>query len=132
MGEPTYFIDDVAVTEREGDVPLASFDNGMNMAGSSAMGTGINMNEGAVIGTPEQFTLLDQFGNARAAQISQHIGGSGLGDGSEGTLPDSIIRFGTMPTNAAKEAADPSIDGTVIFVGDAALITLGGGWVDTP
>ena len=136
MGEPTYFIDDIARTAREAEVTAASFDNGMNLGGACACGLGINMNEGAVVGTPEQFTLLDQFENAREAQISQHIGGEGLtlvadwpsSGGQEGTLPDAVIRFGTLPTQAAKDA-DTALDGTIIAVGNATLTTLGAGWV---
>ena len=128
MGEATYFIDDIARDARELDVPLASFLNGMNLGGANACGIGINMNEGAVVGTVEQFTLLDQHGNAREAQISQHIGGSGLGDGSEGTLPDAVVRFGDLPTQAAKDA-DSALDGTIINLGNSTLTTLGAGWV---
>ena len=127
MGEPTYFIDDAAQTARAAEVTGADFDNGMNLGGSCACGLGINMNEGAVVGTPPQFTLLDQFGNAREAQISQHIGGSGLGDGSSGTLPDAVIRFGTLPTEAAKDS-DPAVDGTIIPVGNSTLSVLADGW----
>ena len=132
MGEPTSFIDTVAVAARQPNVPLASFSNGGNLAGSCAHGIGINMNEGAVVGTPEQFTLLDQFGDARAAQISQHIGGSGLGAGSEGTAPDAVIRFGTNKTNAEKQAgqdAGESVDGEITPIGNSTLNTLALGWV---
>ena len=125
--EPTYFVDDAAVTAREAEVTAADFDNGCNLAGSNGAGIGINMNEGAVVGTPNQFTLLDQHGDAREAQISQHIGGSGLGDGSIGTLPDAVIRFGTLPTEAAKDS-DPAIDGTIVPVGNATLSVLLDGW----
>lgn len=135
MGEPTYFIDDVARDARELEVVNASFLNGMNLGGSNACGIGINMNEGAVVGTPEQFTLLDQFENTRAAQISQHLGGEGLtlvtdwpsSGGQEGTLPDAVIRFGTLPTQAAKDA-DTAVDGTIIPVGNATLSVLLDGW----
>ena len=140
MASPaTYFQDDTARGLREAETPDASFVNGMNMGGSCSMGVGINMLEGEVVGTDEQFTLLDQFGNARAAQISQSIGGfphvpstdypsSG---GQEGTLPDAIIRFGNAPTQAAKDG-DPALDGTIIFTGDSTLTTLLGGWVIQP
>ena len=154
MGSPaTYFQDDAARSAREAEVPDASFSNGMNMGGSSSMGQGINMLEGEVVGTPEQFTLLDQFENARTAQISQNIGGlpsvprtgnqqftwdrsqalftengAASSGGTPGTEPDSIIRFGNAPTQAAKDAADPSIDGSIIFTGDATLSTLELGW----
>ena len=150
----TYFTDDAAVTAREAEAPDADFRNGMNNGGSNAPGIGINMLEGAVVGTPEQFTLLDQFENARAAQISQSIGGlpsvprtgdqvftwdrsqplysangAASSGGTEGTAPDSVIQYGDAPTQAAKDAADPSIDGTIITVGGAALPVLANGWV---
>jgi hypothetical protein len=119
MGEPTSFIDTVAVAAREPEVPAADFLDGCNLAGSCAHGIGINMNEGAVVGTPNQFTLLDQFGDARAAQISQHIGGSGLGAGTPGTEPDAVIRFGTNGPG----------DGTITPIGNCTLNTLALGWV---
>lgn len=120
MGEPTYFIDDIAQTARAAEVPNADFAAGCNEAGSCAPGLGINMNEGAISGTPENFTLLDQFGNARAAQISQHIGGSGLDVGSVGLLPEAVARFGTNPADAS---------GEITVIGNCTLTTLAGGWV---
>lgn len=134
--EATYFQDDIARAAREAEVVGADFLNGMNMGGSNACGIGINMNEGPIIGTPEQFTLLDQHGNARAAQISQSLGGHPFvaaaaypsSGGTEGTLPDAVIRYGDAPVQSAKDA-DPSIDGTIIPVGNSTLTTLAGGWV---
>ena len=124
MFDPTFFIDDVAVGVRAPEVPDASFDDGANLAGSNAAGLGIGIDAGEVDGTFEQFTLLDQFGNTRQAQISQHIGGSGLGDGSVGTLPDAIIQTG---------ANDVDGDGTIpIVAGGASLVTLLAGWVAVP
>jgi len=125
----TFFQDDTAVTARELELPNASFVNGANLAGSNAPGVGINMLEGAIIGEPQQLTLLDQHGDAREAQISQHIGGSGLGDGSAGTLPDAVVQFGASPTQAAKDA-DTALDGTIITTGNSTLTTLGAGWVN--
>ena len=146
MGEPTVFQDDAAQTARALEVVGASFANGMNLGGSCAPGIGINMNEGAVVGTPEQFTLLDQgnYANdfvpvARTAQISQSIGGFPFVDrvaaavpypgsgGTEGILPESVIRFGDAPTQAAKDAA-PELDGTIIPIGNATLASLAAGW----
>jgi len=139
MGEPTFMMDESAQTARALENTIADFDNGCNLAGSCAPGVGINMNEGAVVGTREQFTLLDQFGNARAAQISQHIGGTPYVDrgsvdwpssgGDEGTLPADVIRFGDNPANAAKEAAEPSIDGTIGVIGNSTLNDIAVGWV---
>jgi len=120
MGEPTFFIDDTAVIARKLEVTAADFDGGANLAGSCACGIGINMNEGAVVGTPEQFTLLDQRGAARTAQISQHIGGSGLGAGSAGILPEAVIQFGTTSANG---------DGQITTIGNSTLSVLANGWV---
>jgi hypothetical protein len=140
MSEPTFFQDDAAATARALEVTAASFVNGANLGGSCAPGIGINMNEGAVVGTDEQFTLLDQFGNAREAQISQSIGGFPFVDrvadavpwpgsgGTEGTAPDAVIQFGTLPTNAEK-VADPALDGTITSDGNSTLTTLSAGWV---
>lgn len=136
MADPTSFVDTNAVIARGAEVPLADFGNGCNNAGSCAHGIGINIDGGPVVGTPDQFTLLDQHGNARAAQISQSIGGYPYvanaaypsSGGTEGTAPDSVIRTGTLPTQAAKDA-DPALDGTIIPVGNATLIDLNAGWV---
>ena len=136
MGEPTVFIDDAAVAARSAEVPAASFANGCNIAGSCAAGVGINMNEGAVVGEPQQFTLNDQRGDARVPQTSQHIGGYPYvaaaaypsSGGQEGTLPDASIRFGTTPTNAEKEA-DPALDGTLTPIANSVLNDLATGWV---
>ena len=137
MASPaTYFQDAAARTLREGEVVTASFANGMNMGGSCTMGVGINMLEGEVAGTDEQFTLLDQQGNARNAQISQSIGGFPYvpavdypsSGGTPGTEPDGTISFGDAPTQAAKDA-DPALDGTISFTQAVSLITLANGWV---
>lgn len=139
MGAPTKFTDNAAVAARALEVPEAAFSNGMNLGGSNACGIGINIAEGEVVGTPEQFTLLDQHGNARASQISQSIGGYPYADpadwpssgGTEGTAPDSVIEVATMPTQAAKDA-DPSLDGSGTTTGGAALADLATGWTSVP
>jgi hypothetical protein len=136
MGEPTYFQDDAATTLREGEVPAASFDNGMNLGGACACGIGINMNEGAVVGTPEQFTLLDQRAIARVPQISQSLGGYPyaapadypLSGGTEGFDPEGAVRFGDNPTQAAKDA-DSALDGTITPIANSTLNSLAEGWV---
>ncbi len=134
----TMFQDPVAVAARALEVPDAEFDNGMNLGGSCAPGIGINMLEGSVVGTPEQFTLLDQQGNARTPQIGQSIGGlpyvnravvlQPSSGGTEGTEPNETIQFGDAPTQAAKDA-DPHLDGTLIVTGESALVDLAAGWV---
>ena len=120
MATPVFFVDDAAVTARSAEVPDADWAGGNNVAASCAHGLGINYGEGAIVGTPNQFTLLDQRGNARVPQTSQLIGGSGLGAGVSGTAPDASIRAGT-----------PTADGlgTVTPIANAVLNTLAAGWV---
>jgi hypothetical protein len=117
----SYFVDDAAVIARSADVPDASFVNGCNRPASNACGIGIGVDQGSVVGTPEQFTLLDQREIARTTQISQCIGGSGLGKGTEGTAPDSVIYAG--------DDANALGDGTVTSLGQASLVDLAIGWV---
>lgn len=127
MPDVTYFVDDVAKTAREAEVVAASFSDGGNHAGSNACGLGINQGGGPVVGTPPQFTLLDQHGNAREAQISQSIGGHPYvaaasypsSGGEEGTAPDAVVRFGTTTTNG---------DGVVTSVGNSTLSDISVGW----
>jgi hypothetical protein len=138
MGTAVAFRDSAAITAREPEVPAADFTNGMNNCNCSP-GIGINVGEGAVVGEPQQFTLEDQFEAIRVPQVSQVLGGNGLtpisGYPSSGGIPGNgsahaeFIVAVTTPTNAAKAAADPSIDGSVIVQGTANLQTLGAGWV---
>jgi hypothetical protein len=116
--EPTYFLDDSVVSTRAGEVPTASFANGMNAGGSCAPGIGIGENAANVAGTPAQFTLLDQHAAARTPQDSQAIGGIALGAGSSGVGSDPI-RFG---------ANDSGGDGTMTGSGSATLTSLAAGW----
>jgi hypothetical protein len=130
QSKATMFVDDAAVTARKLEVVGADFDGGVNIGGSCAAGIGINMDQGAVVGTPEQFTLLDQHGDARNAQISQSIGGLPYVDrstidwpssgGTEGTAPDAVIRFGT---------SDDLGLGLFTSEGNSAMIALATGWL---
>ena len=109
MPNVTYLKDDTAVAIRESEVPNADFDTGLNAGGSCAPGIGINAAGGAVAGTPEQFTLLDQAEAAREPQDSQTIGGA------------------VIPVRIATPSATG--DGTVVDVGDAHLADIAVGWV---
>lgn len=115
----TYFIDDVAVATRSGEVPNASFNTGLNNGGSCACGIGIGTENGGLQESLPNWTLLDQRGTARISQISQHIGGSGLGDGTEGTAPDGIIRLGTVSVSG---------NGFVAYTANPSLVSLEAGW----
>ena len=115
---------------REQEVPSADFNNGVNAGGSNCPGIGIGIDQGAVVGTPEQFTLLDQRGAARTPQVSQVIGGVGLttaaeypSSGGSSDLADAV------PIDVASPA-DNSGDGSFFVSGGAALPTLAGGWVE--
>ena len=129
ISDPSYFLDDPAVANRAPEVPDASFDNGCNAAASNACGIGIGEGVAALSGQPQHFTLLDQRGNARTPQTSQMIGGDGYTDianypssgGSEGTAPDSTIRFGTSDAEGVTTAS-----------GNAHLADLAVGWVAVP
>jgi hypothetical protein len=140
MNTVSTFRDTTAIALREPEVPDASFVNGMNN-GLCQPGIGVSVGGGAVVGSPAQFTLEDQFEAIRVPQVSQVIGGLGYTDpadypssgGIEGNgagHAEFIVPVG-MPTQAAKDA-DPALDGTVIVLGTANLQTLAAGWVGTP
>lgn len=115
-----YFRDDNAILVRSGELPYADFVTGVNNAASNAAGIGINVGGGAITGEPQQFTLEDQRGVARTTQISQLVGGNGLGDGTSGTLPDAVIFKGTPTTNG---------NGNISYDGNVSLTDLATGWV---
>ena len=86
QAQPTFFVDDAAVTALGTRVPAASTDTGMNFGASNNPGIGISDQnpelqeslitiDGKSVGS---WSLLDQFGNARDGQISQVIGGNGI------------------------------------------------------
>ena len=113
MGNPTYFVDAQAVAARKAEasqsIPDSSWDTGLNAGGSCANGLGVNEGEGSVVGTPEQFTLLDQEEDQRTPQNSQLIGGTA----------DPL----DVGTNAANGSGEPT------RTGSATLTTLNAGWV---
>jgi hypothetical protein len=127
-----------AIASREAEanqtIPDLSWTNGMNN-GSCAPGVGVGYDNPNLVGTDEQFTLLDQgYGGTggqtpviRVPQLSQSIGGSGLGDGVEGNGTEFIVAV-SNPTNAAKEA-NPDLRGAITVNGTGNLQTLAVGWV---
>ena len=70
----TYLQSAALKTAGETRVPEADFDNGMNRAGSCAPGVGIATGNGEC--KLSDWTLLDQFAQARDPQQSQHVGQS--------------------------------------------------------
>ena len=114
------FIDEAALAVRVGEVADADFDNGMNK-GSCQPGIGIAGGPVNLVGTPEQFTLLDQNAAARTPQLGQSIGGVALNDGETVVANQAIDLI---------DQADDSGDGTIVIDGTGAtLTTLAAGWV---
>ena len=134
----SFFIDDASVVALEARVPNAIVNSGMFGGGSNACGIGISTVQGNLNESLPNWTLLDQFGNARVNQRSQMLGGPAISSPSEsngdaGTLPAATIRLVTvddMPT-AAEKAADSNLDGALPSIGPllgAALNSLTTGW----
>ena len=77
------------LTDTTGDGTTTNPYLGCNRAGSNAPGIGIATANGQC--KLDDWTILDQHGAARNPQDSQHIGGSGLGDGTEGLTTETTI-----------------------------------------
>lgn len=127
MTTPTVFVETVTVAARALEVPDAAFDDGMNLGASNAPGIGINFGGGAIVGEPQQFTLLDQDGDARNPQVSQVIGGDGLTEVGDWPSSGGVEGKGTLPVTA--QTPDASGDGSAAIDGTAALTDLAVGWV---
>jgi len=126
-------VDDVSVAARALEVPDADFTNGMNVTGSNAPGIGINIAGGAVIGTPEQFTLNDQDNDARTPQVSQLVGGAGYINRGSVAWPSSggVEGKGVLFLRGGPQAAAAG-DGTITFTDNLWLQALSGGWIYDP
>lgn len=97
----TYCLNAAAVTARNGQYTGTPFTDvtgdgtttnpylGGNRAGSCAPGIGIATANGQC--KLDDWTVTDQHGAARNPQDSQHIGGSGLGDGTAGLTTEIPI-----------------------------------------
>jgi hypothetical protein len=141
MATPTLFIDDVAQTAMEARFPARTgkpvpiYDTGMTMGASNSPGIGISDENPNLEEQLPNWTLLDQHGNARNAQIGQLLGGDGImvnanypsSGGVEGTLPDAVIRFGANPVNVA---GVPDNDDPITVGAGADLVDLAVGWED--
>ena len=126
---PTKFNDSIGQTAREAEVTGANWDNGVNLGGGNSPGVGINQGQGAVVGTPEQFTLLDQYETSRTPQVSQVIGGTGYvaasaypSSGGIAGNGDARGEFIFVVTPSA------SGDGSAVTAGSAVLVSLAAGW----
>ena len=128
---PNAFYDDAAIAAGEIRNTTASWTTGMNLGGSCAPGIGIATDNTNLEEQLPNWTLLDQFGNVRDAQIGQQIGGPGISDagtssGQEGTLPDSTIRLFDNPANVNGQ---PDNDAAAVANGSAILRVLADGWL---
>ena len=137
---PNAFIDDASVTALDARVPAAVTLTGMYYTGSNAPGIGIATDNAGLEQSLPSWTLLDQHGNARDAQISQLIGGTGItltsdwpgSGGTEGTAPDATVRLYTNPANVD---GVPDNDASPTADNSAVLLDLAVGWtsaVPTP
>ncbi|MCP3871255.1 MAG: hypothetical protein GY703_24780 [Gammaproteobacteria bacterium] len=132
----SFFVDDAAVTAMTTRVPDAVFNSGVFAGASNAPGIGISTENPELSESLPNWTLEDQFGNARAAQRSQCIGGPGISspsesDGQEGTLPAATIRLvsNSQLPDAAEKEADSNVDGALAFpLLGANLTDLSTGW----
>lgn len=70
---PSYFLNSAEVAARQPEVPDADFAGGMNLGASNACGIGINT--GDVNPKLTDWSVIDQFGDARTPQASNSIGG---------------------------------------------------------
>lgn len=117
----TYYLsDNAANTVRQPEVPLADFEGGMNRGGSCAPGLGINT--GNVNPKLDDWTVLDQDGNARAPQNGQHLGGSGLGDGDQSVTPIRADLDPDFDSELHFRVADAAVGpGGIYHIGDGAI-----------
>jgi len=117
-----------SIVARKLEVTAADFDAGCNLAASNAPGVGINIGGGAVVGTADQFTLLDQAGAARTPQDSSVIGGEGLTTAAEYPSSGGAAGAGVEPIQSGVPTTTG--DGDVTVGGDATLASLAAGWVE--
>ena len=142
----SFFVDDASVTALDARVPDAEVNSGMFAGASNSPGIGISTENPELEESLPSWTLLDQFGNARASQRGQLIGGDGITEvadwpgsgGTEGTLPAATIRLmpvDSLPTNAEKDLFADSpvptkLDGSLEFPAQGATLSdLAIGWV---
>jgi len=131
MTTATFFVDDLVVTLRAAEVPDAVFNSGCFAGGNCGIGIGV---QAGLEESLPNWTLLDQFGNARDGQRGQNIGGSGYTD--SGDYPSSGGEEGTLPASTIRTQNDTQMngDGVLTFPAPNAVLTdLAVGWtLQTP
>lgn len=137
----TLFIDRAAVDVRDGEVTGADWAGGCNAPASCAPGIGVTYPlanlPAFTTSTGPNWSLEDQFEDARTPQVSQVIGGEGVTTSSDwpgsggisgnGSSHGENIEIVTNPDDV-DGAPDPGNPGPTV-VGAATLATLAAGWV---
>ena len=122
MLNPTYTYDFLSANVRTPEVGDGScFIGGVNNAGLNTPGIGIGVDAGAIVGTPEQFTLLNQHELPRSPVIGGAIGGVALGEGDTWQAAFDSVVLATGDNNVDGEGTV----GELAFVG---LTDLNTGW----
>jgi hypothetical protein len=106
------------VFDRAAECPNANFNSGM-LGGGGGVGVGIADKQPDLTGNPDGWTLLDQDEVARTPQLSEYIGGNGLGLGTPTGEDPGILDF---------VVNDVSGNGEVATSGECHLIDLATGW----
>ncbi len=115
---PNFYRLATTVTARKLEVPNANFDNGVNVGGSNSPVIGVATDHPNLTGDPSGWTLLDQRGGNRIPQESQHIGGDGTAEGSEGFADGNAELFNNSDSG----------DGSGGVIGTQVLSDLATGW----
>ena len=123
---PFTYINTTAETAKDARVPAANPTGGMNRGSTPGIGVG---NTGDLTGQ-DQWTLLDQYEDARTPQVSQFIGGLGVSDPSESNGVEGngagetaqVIRQVGNPILGFPAGTGPSVQGR------AFMDTLAAGW----
>jgi hypothetical protein len=121
----TFFQDAVTTTARDAEYPGTPLTDppgdgtyadpylGCNRAGSNAPGIGINT--GFVDPKLDDWTVLDQAGDARSPQNSQHIGGDGLGAGNQAVEPIRTVNGADVNNTMSFSVADTAAVADAIY-----------------
>jgi len=118
MNDPTWYVNGTEVFTRAGQVPNAQWATGCLYAASNSPGIGISTGV-TNLEESDNWTLLDQFGEARTPQIGQMIG-----KGESFLLPG----IGVSDNAVATGNGDYSLNRT----GSATLSSLATGWESAP
>ena len=122
MLNPTYTYDQLGQPSRVPEVGDGTcFSGGVNNAGLNTPGIGIGIDAGAIVGTPEQFTLLNQHELPRSPATGGAIGGFALGEGGTWQLALEGVILITGDNNVDG-------DGTIDNLSAVELTDLNTGW----